>query len=347
MKMVFPEGYRTISLTSPIWSEQAAALAANETGIDHTCLRGTMKKVNCQGCRGHFALNETVTANERCLCQECIEKEIAAEQTTWEEVVRNVDTTICAQCGKDNGEAAFEVIAGVGVCPRCAAWLRNRPWPEWLKPAFAFMIIVVALAGVWNWRFVDAYLDVKSSHKAIDGGDFSRAALLMESAGRSVPESPYVRVMTHYLKGMDFYLQDKQSEAYAEFCICCDTDPSVEGFKAMRTHAAIGKAFEDKDYDAFLRLTLEYADTSGDTEAAGMLASAYSCKYAVTREEQYKAKAMEYIEKVRDSRLSDARETYEDYEDRMLHRMETGEIIKQPEFKKRYPNGYKAGKEGL
>jgi len=306
-----------------------------------------MKKVQCQECGGCFALKETVTAKGKCLCQECIEKAVAAEEMTWEEVERNIDATVCAQCGKDNGDAVFELLAGVGVCPKCTAWLRNRPWPEWTKPALALIVIVVIAATMWNWRFVDAYLDVKAAQSALAKGDFAEAALLAESASRSVPESQQVLILMHYVRGMDLFRRDRQAEAYSEFCHCCEADPTVEGFRAMRAHAAIGKAFEERNYDEFMRLTLELAKQWGESEASGMLASAYACKYATTRDEQYKAKVMEYLAKTKEIWRADDRETYEEFEDRMIHRMETGEIVKLAEFKERYPKGYRAREEKI
>jgi hypothetical protein len=74
----------------------------------------------------------------------------------------------------------------------------------------------------------------------------------------------------------------------------------------------------------------------------GLIASAYACKYAVTGNEQFKQQSLEFLKKAKiiseqQGRLND----FEEYEDRILHRLETREIISRKEFIQKFPNGWK------
>jgi hypothetical protein len=304
-----------------------------------------MLGVDCQGCGQHFPLAETAMVKERYLCKECTKKAVEAKDATWEEVGRNVDATLCFRCKKDNGEHEFEKVAGLGACPECTKFLRNRPFPNWVKMAMAGMLLLALAAGLYNWRFADAYIDLKAGRAAADEGEFDRASLLMESAARSVPESQDLKVLSHFYKGLDLYKQEKGGAAYAEFSICCEMEPQAKSFVVMRDRAAQSKAFDEKNYEEFLRLTLAEANRPGAVDVGGMLASAYACMYASTHQEQYKASALENLKKAEAEWGAEDIETYPHFADRITHRIETGEVITRKVFAERYPNGYAASKE--
>jgi hypothetical protein len=303
-----------------------------------------MRTVVCDGCGDHLFLGETAKVKDRCMCLSCTEKAVEAKEAAWTDVTRNSDLTVCFHCKKDNGEKDFEPVAGLGACPQCTAWMRNRPFPQWVTMAFVGMALAVVAAGMLNWRFVDAYLDVKAC-RAAAGNDLGRAALLAEQAAKNVPESRDVKILAHFYKACDLLHRDKSSEAYAEFAICCQMEPTEKLFQSGLQEAARGKAFDEKDYDEFLRLTIAYNTQPGTRYVAARLTSAYACKYAASHDEQYKVKAMECLAQAKGEWEPKDPETYDQFADRMMHRMETGQIIRKSEFMEQYPKGYEAGKE--
>jgi hypothetical protein len=314
----------------------------------HFCEGPPVQHVVCEGCGEQLPLAETARVKGRCLCLRCTKGAIEAKDAAPADVVRNVDLTVCFKCGKDGGEREFEVVEdlGLGACPECRVKVVNVTFPPWVLATLGAMLFLALAAGIYNWRFVEAYMDIRGCRAAGAQSDFTRAAILAEMAARNVPEDAELGALSHYYKGLDHFSQGRDSQAHAEFVVCCQMVPSEEAFAALRDRAAPGKAFDEKNYDEFLRLTLAYASQPDAKGAAGMLASAYACKYAETRQEQYKAKAMENLAKTKEESAADDPEGYAKFEDRMLHRMDTGEIIGSKEFEQLYPNGYKAGKEG-
>jgi len=81
------------------------------------------------------------------------------------------------------------------------------------------------------------------------------------------------------------------------------------------------------------------SETDNSSFALGFLASAYACKFAAEGKEEFKEKATQNLEKVRNLTGNDNR--YEEGEQRILHRIETREIISRTEFHNKFPNGWK------
>ena len=76
------------------------------------------------------------------------------------------------------------------------------------------------------------------------------------------------------------------------------------------------------------------------------VASAYACKFAVTGDEQFKLLSLNFLQKAKTLSLQQGSlADFETYEDRILHRIETREIISADEFNKKFPNGWKIKKE--
>ena len=73
------------------------------------------------------------------------------------------------------------------------------------------------------------------------------------------------------------------------------------------------------------------------------MASAYACKYAVTGDEQFKEESLKKLEEARS--VAGNNEVFEEYQQRILHRLYTREIIKRDEFIKRFPNGWEKPRE--
>jgi hypothetical protein len=105
--------------------------------------------------------------------------------------------------------------------------------------------------------------------------------------------------------------------------------------------AEIGDAFDRKDYDTFLAKSKEIATQNPkEAQVAAGVASAYACKYAVTGEESFRQEALRQLEKAA-ALAPPGDKDYPEYANRIRHRIETREIIKREEFRRRFPNGWK------
>jgi hypothetical protein len=204
------------------------------------------------------------------------------------------------------------------------------------------MFALVVCTLVWNMRFIQAYVEMKSSFRAFIRHDPEKAIELMNSASKHVPENSELRGMVVFYQGVLFLQQDKSAEALAAFNSCRSLlqgkiDKTLDRFTLS---AAISVAFDSKDYDRFLALSIKnYNENPDDAHTCAQVASAYACKFAVTGDEQFREKSLKTLETART--LSRTDPSFKEYEQRILHRLYSREIIKRKEFLKRFPNGWK------
>lgn len=306
-----------------------------------------MQTAKCEKCGQQVPINETLKIENITLCKACGEK-ITSEQKDIS-VKQQIDRTICANCGKDHTGSPLPLLAGLPVCSECENFFRHRPFPYWVK-AFLFGVFAATVCVlVWNIRFVRAYVEMRSSIKAFRTNDIEKAVEMMNSVSKRVPESNELGGMAAFYQGVLFLQQDNYIEALAAFNLCRSLLPlqGGEGDKIIdqyATVAAVGAAFDNKDYDQFLALTIENCDENPeDSFAYAQVASAYACKFAATGDEQFKEKSLKALDKART--LSKIDPFFKEYEQRILHRLYSREIIKRKEFLKRFPNGWEEPKK--
>ncbi len=304
-----------------------------------------MKQTQCQQCERYFPMNETLKIADHIICRDCAQEFIESQQNITQEMIQpNPDPTVCIQCGKDYGDVTLNTIAGVPTCDQCCSFFKNRPFPTWIKMSFAALIAVVLFSFMWNFRFITAYVQVRQSARAMVRADIEAASSLMNSASEHVPEHVGLRTLASFYKGLFLLQQDKCAEALSLFKSCRGIlHPQFE-LDYFITSAEIVVAFDNKDYDKFLRLALELrGKRPNDSRTLAQAASAYACKYAVTGDEQFRLKGFEALDKARAALEQDA--DFKEYEQRILHRIHTREIINRDEFKEKYPDGWKPPKE--
>jgi len=274
---------------------------------------------------------------------------VTKEKIPVDQVQQQIDPTICAGCGLDNGDAEFVRLGPLPVCSACEALFRNRPFPIWIKAALVGMIILVVSTFVWNSRFMSAYYELKCFESAMSAGDTQRGAAYFASLSRRIPENKDLQAYRAFYEGILLLNQDKSAEALELLESCRGRIDEESGLDILIRNAKVGVAFDRGDYDEFLRLAQELSGLNQDDPIyAGQLASAYACKYAETQDEQYKVKSLIALEQARMmTSMNPEYEAYHDeYAQRILHRLHTREIIDRDEFHKRYPNGWtKEGEE--
>jgi hypothetical protein len=190
----------------------------------------------------------------------------------------------------------------------------------------------------WNARFFLGYGEMRQAMRAFAARDSGQAARLMSAASRHVPERPELGVFAALFEGVDLLQRDKAAEALPVLVKCRGKLPPHWRVEDLLLRAEIAAAFDAKNYDRFLELALQMQQGApNDPQAAAPAASAYACKYAVTGKEEFRQQALRLLDKAKAA--GDSKELRE-YEDRILHRLETREILSRREFQQKFPNGW-------
>jgi hypothetical protein len=301
-----------------------------------------MRTVKCEKCGQERGMNDTVRVFEQTLCRECGEEALAGRKDLPADAVEaHVDPTVCYHCGEDNGNEPLETLATLPTCRQCADTFRNRPYPPWVKGFFAALAVVVIVALVWNMRFAAAYWQLRGLGKVMEGGDIQKGAAMMASISDKVPESPFFADLASYFKGAALMDENKPQEALAAFESCGSSLPAEYKVGQQITSAKIAIAFDKGEYDRFLELAMKlHSEEPSHPMHLGQVGSAYACKYAQAGNEEFKQKAFEYVEKAKQEPVEGF--DVAEYEQRIMHRLETREIIDRDEFLKRFPDGYRS-----
>ena len=99
-----------------------------------------------------------------------------------------------------------------------------------------------------------------------------------------------------------------------------------------------GAAYERKDYDAFLAISQKAWKEAQSSETAAILASAYACKYAVTGDPSYRKQSEDMLHSAGQLAQNDqkALQSYEEYSERIVYRLNSREIIDKQEYDRRF-----------
>jgi len=302
-----------------------------------------MLKVKCTECGRALPMKDTSKTDGRILCVGCYEKLTSTQGIAISEFIYQVDPTVCARCGLDNGSSPLPTLASQPMCQQCTDYLRNRPFPSWIKLSFAGLIIFVALAAAWNMRFFLAWRDSKAAG-ALIRQDAGQAAERMRSALKRVPESRDLQAFSAFFDGVHYLHQNRPEEALTSLEKCRHSLPSTFGVDTLILDAKAGVTFNAKDYDGFVVTAKQMVSKNPDFHYShAMLASAYACKYAATNDMAFCEHAMAALDRARAIGGSDP--SFKEYEQRILHRLSTQEIITAEEFHRRFPNGWQKEKE--
>jgi hypothetical protein len=291
-------------------------------------------------------MNEAFSISDRTLCRPCLEEFLSSQPDGSVQpgsVAPLADATVCARCSADNGDDEWPTVAGLPACTTCELFLRNRPFPAWLKISMAVFLCVAGAAFLYNWRFFMGYVELVRGQHALEDGQVERGMALYASAAARIPEMPELSVLPNFFEAQKLIAEEMYDEGLdllrrtRQFA-----GPDMAGvYRQVELQAEIGKAFDGKDYDAFLAFANEAAELAPDSPSAlGGVASAYACKYAVSGDESFRRQSLEHLERARAMARAD-HEEFKEYETRIQHRLHTREILSREQFYKEFPNGWK------
>lgn len=306
-----------------------------------------MKRDSCTGCGQVLPVNNLFVVLGSLMCENCGNAELARhppEGLPEDAVVPQVDPTVCGKCQFDGGTRELKRIIGVPVCDACEYELRHRPFPAWVKFSFAGLLALAVVCFAMNWRFFIGYVELHRGIRAFGNHDVPRAAAIMRSCAKHLPEEAEIKNLSNLFSGIELLGQDKSAEALTLLRQCAGRFPAPTGLgqtaQVALLQAEIGEAFETRDYERFLLKETELLNLQ-PTEPMCILgvASAHACKYAVSGQEAEKQEALRHIDRA--LQQSPAAEVQE-YRQRILHRLNSREIIPKTEYDRRFPQGWKA-----
>jgi hypothetical protein len=156
------------------------------------------------------------------------------------------------------------------------------------------------VSAIWN-RAVDAMKKAQAASKlAVQDGHAAEAARMMHEAAAQYPEMPSLRIAADSYDG--------------------------------------GAAFEQKDYDRFLAISEKAWKEHPDANSASGMASALGCKYAVTRDESFRQRSEEMLQKAFEVAKGDAEalKVLNEFAERNKYRLESRVILTKAEYDKRF-----------
>jgi hypothetical protein len=305
-----------------------------------------MKRLTCAACGTAFAMSDGFAVLNRQLCDACARKEAGIQAGTLTEgsVAALVDPTVCKGCGRDNASVELPRVGRLPFCQQCEQTVRSRPFPEWLRIGLVALIALAIISLWWNERFIAGYVALVRANHAFKRGDIDGAVVEMTHAVDRVPEPPQMRGVLHFYRGIQHIRDDRVKDAAVDLTAAKELLGGGDLLERALLEARAGIAFEDHDYDAFLRheqdaLRLDPSDAMSE---AGV-ASAYACQYAITRDEKLRTKTLDHLRKAEGLHMYDPI-IFGEYKERIQYRLDTREIIDRAEYKRRFPNGREGGR---
>lgn len=312
-----------------------------------------MRQVQCERCGELKFLNEAIRIGEQFVCAPCakafLEENPGFAETPGADIERMVDPTVCLRCGADNGDIELERVADLPLCPTCAAFMRRRPFPMWVKAAAVGIVAMMGWASVRSVPFFHAYRSIRSASRAFAEGRVAEADRQMSSAVELL--SPYDLDSSRELKGVAvFYrgarelMEDRPADALVSLRQAKSVLGSAELLNRLLLSAEMGAAFDAGDYDAFLEKTEAMMQSHKNAETLLAVASALACKFAATGDESFRERSRQMMGEAMHAEGGNEESTRE-YAQRIKHRLSTRTIINRAEYQRRYPDGWADSEE--
>lgn len=297
-----------------------------------------MQKQSCDNCGESFGLNELVSVFDETLCHKCTDSRLEntdPEQNTEKSVHRLVDRTVCTRCQADNGTEEFELFLDMPFCDNCREHAQHYPFPLWVKTACLGLLMIAIFSISYNLRFFKARILMdRSMELAFGQGQIVEASKQMETASTLVPESSDLKIMFHYFSSA-VALQEEDYEGGLEHLNHCLEMPVEYQVDVMILRCEIALAFDNEKYDEFLRLSKLFEDAIPDNATSiAQVSSAYACLYAANGKEEDKENSLEYLKEAESINGDSPDAGFEEYRDRILHRIETRQILSAEDYRK-------------
>jgi tellurite resistance protein len=301
-----------------------------------------VRQVTCARCQAAIPIGAAFALGSRAYCEACARDESASADPhdgSLGPILALADPTVCGRCGTDWGSTELPAVAGIPMCAPCTEAVRARPFPRWLPLSLAVLALLAALSLWHQRRFILGYAEVVRAQRALTRSDLAAATREYEAAARHVPEDATLAATAAFFHGLSLLQAEKEAEAVPLLKRAHSAYPRDKRIEGILRQAEAGAAFEARDYSLFLEKEKAGAALDPrDPMAAAGVASALACQYAVSGDEASKSAALAQLRKASALAKGD-RAAFEEYEARILHRLETREIISRAEYLRRFPSG--------
>jgi len=301
-----------------------------------------VKTETCESCHASVPRHHSLTVQGRLLCQPCAESLVAQtpDSVAPMDVSWNRDETICGRCEADGGDFPHGEIGGMPICQACEAYMRNWPFPGWVKAAAAVLVILGIASFFLNIRYAQAYFLARNAERDFQAGNLAAAAEQAKRARSLVPGFPQYQFEADLFEGCHLMSLSKNAESLEKFKEAERIAGTAPLLTQLIGHARAGAAFDRKDFDQFVTLSKEvHAAEPNDRTLGYQVASAYACKYAEAGDEEFRELAKQQLAVMGDPRDEEEKT----YLQRIHHRLATRTIMTAEGFKTRFPDGWKPG----
>jgi len=300
-----------------------------------------MKHIKCDHCKNDaLPMNDSIQIDGYVYCNDCFEILFKDKDSLKDKkIIKELDPTICSNCNLDFNDETLNKISRYPVCKECETKIKNRAFPFWVKAFMSGLMVVVILGFIWNWKYYQAFNNIKKANEYFQRADYSNAYKYMNSASEEVVEVDYIRTMASYFKGIDLLRNDKSGEALVELEKCKGKVESDFNLKSLIIQAQIGICFDKKDYTGFLKSSNENLalDTTQAMSWAGV-ASAYACLYSQSGNKNLMFQATKYLDKAES--IDSTRKELKDYYNMIEYRIYSKQILRREDFTKQFPTGW-------
>lgn len=299
-----------------------------------------MFTVKCSACaKEGIGLKDAVRSEGKILCMDCFRKEHPEDLIGERGIVSLSDAHYCLLCGSHRAERPYQTYDGTPICQACLEKNLSKPFPKWVQAFFAGVVLLVIVSVIWNWRFFEGYRALKSMGSGLERGDLDQVVENATDAADALPELVEVEGARRYYRGIQLLSRDSSTAALDTLRSVQDITPGMfPDLSAYQEQAALGSAYDLKDYDGFLRIAKRMRDDSANAATCDGVASAYACKFAVTGDSAYHDSANHLLDEARGHAGWDT--TNIEYEQRIRYRLYSREIINAKVFAARFPNGW-------
>lgn len=302
-----------------------------------------MRKTICNDCQKEIPVDESFLYKNQVYCEECLNSKIKSGiEITEDEILNQIDETVCSNCKFDNGEIELKKISHFPVCENCFNLLINRPFPKWIKISTLALIIIVLFGVFYNSKYFFAYLDIRESNKLFQLGKFEDSCKKMKLASKRLPHLEYLKGLSDFNEGMYLLYKDDSEKALLLFESYKKYYPDDKSIEFWILKAKSGVYYNSKDYQNFYFIQKElYKLNPDDIISIAGVSSGASCLYVTTGEKKYLDEMNEYFELAQKKMLPEQRKSLNEYIQRIKYRVYSGKIISSKEYYDKFPDGWK------
>jgi hypothetical protein len=227
------------------------------------------------------------------------------------------------------------------ACELTATARRRRSYAGWIKLACAISILFVGFCFYHKARLYLGYSQGRKAVAAEERGDHESAGRLFAAAAGYVPESQELSALASLYEGLQFLSNQQMRKALPLLQEYARYDVQDAPVKALILTVESAIAFDDRDFDRYCTLQKKsLAASPQDPMKLAAVASALAGKFAASGNEAARVESLQYLKQAEKFAGPD-RGRFEFYKQRILHRLDTREIISSAEFARRYPRGYR------